>query len=100
MMNFIYLSLNELTDAYVCKCKHHFLTEIYTYSRGHDSTGVTDRVVNQFLAEMDGIEGGLGHGVYLVGATSRPDLIDPAVLRPGRLDKHLFFDLPNKACIS
>ncbi|CAG7712987.1 unnamed protein product [Allacma fusca] len=64
--------------------------------RGHDSTGVTDRVVNQFLAEMDGIEGGLGKGVYLIAATSRPDLIDPAVLRPGRLDKHLFFDMPTK----
>ena len=64
--------------------------------RGHDSTGVTDRVVNQFLAEMDGIEGGLGKGVYLVAATSRPDLIDPAVLRPGRLDRHLFFPLPDK----
>lgn len=64
--------------------------------RGHDSSGVTDRVVNQFLSEMDGIDGGLGDGVYLVAATSRPDLIDPAVLRPGRLDKHLFFDLPSE----
>ncbi|CAL8106699.1 unnamed protein product [Orchesella dallaii] len=64
--------------------------------RGHDSSGVTDRVVNQFLSEMDGIEGGLGESVYLIAATSRPDLIDPAVLRPGRLDKHLFFDLPSK----
>lgn len=66
------------------------------WRRGHDSTGVTDRVVNQFLSEMDGIDGGLGEGVYLIAATSRPDLIDPAVLRPGRLDKHLFFNLPNQ----
>lgn len=66
------------------------------FRRGHDSSGVTDRVVNQFLSEMDGIDGGLSEGVYLIAATSRPDLIDPAILRPGRLDKHLFFDLPSK----
>ncbi|KAJ2817506.1 Peroxisome biosynthesis protein pex1, partial [Coemansia furcata] len=53
--------------------------------RGHDNTGVTDRVVNQFLTEMDGAEGLAG--VYVLAATSRPDLIDPALLRPGRLDK-------------
>jgi peroxin-1 len=76
-----------------------FLIIIDFFRRGHDSTGVTDRVVNQFLAEMDGIEGGLGKGVYLIAATSRPDLIDPAVLRPGRLDKHLFFDIPSKVSL-
>ncbi|KAJ1971657.1 Peroxisome biosynthesis protein pex1 [Dimargaris xerosporica] len=63
--------------------------------RGHDNTGVTDRVVNQFLTEMDGAEG--LHGVYVLAATSRPDLIDPALLRPGRLDKALLCDLPNQA---
>lgn len=76
-----------------------YLFCMFVNRRGHDSTGVTDRVVNSFLSEMDGIEGGLGEGVYLIGATSRPDLIDPAVLRPGRLDKHLFFDLPDAVCI-
>lgn len=35
-------------------------------------------------------------GVYVLGATSRPDLIDPALLRPGRLDKCLYCDIPNK----
>ena len=49
--------------------------------RGHDSTGVTDRVVNQLLTQMDGVEG--LDGVYVLAATSRPDLIDPALLRPG-----------------
>ncbi|KAI6030533.1 hypothetical protein F5J12DRAFT_801135 [Pisolithus orientalis] len=53
--------------------------------RGHDSTGVTDRVVNQLLTEMDGVEG--LEGVFVLAATSRPDLIDAALLRPGRLDK-------------
>ncbi|SMY25896.1 unnamed protein product [Zymoseptoria tritici ST99CH_1A5] len=61
--------------------------------RGHDSTGVTDRVVNMLLTMMDGAEG--LSGVYVLAATSRPDLIDPALLRPGRLDKSLICDMPN-----
>lgn len=60
--------------------------------RGHDSTGVTDRVVNQLLTLMDGAEG--LSGVYVLAATSRPDLIDPALLRPGRLDKSILCDFP------
>ncbi|GJJ68100.1 peroxin-1 [Entomortierella parvispora] len=60
--------------------------------RGHDSTGVTDRVVNQMLTQMDGAEG--LDGVYVLAATSRPDLIDPALLRPGRLDKSLLCGMP------
>lgn len=63
--------------------------------RGHDSTGVTDRVVNQLLTQMDGAEG--LSGVYVLAATSRPDLIDPALLRPGRLDKSLICDMPSHA---
>lgn len=61
--------------------------------RGHDSTGVTDRVVNQMLTQMDGAEG--LDGVYVLAATSRPDLIDSALLRPGRLDKSVICDLPD-----
>lgn len=60
--------------------------------RGHDSTGVTDRVVNQLLTQMDGAEG--LEGVYVLAATSRPDLIDPALLRPGRLDKSILCGIP------
>lgn len=63
--------------------------------RGHDSTGVTDRVVNQMLTQMDGAEG--LDGVYVLAATSRPDLIDAALLRPGRLDKSLLCDMPSQA---
>ncbi|KAK5663318.1 hypothetical protein OQA88_3746 [Cercophora sp. LCS_1] len=63
--------------------------------RGHDSTGVTDRVVNQLLTQMDGAEG--LSGVYVLAATSRPDLIDSALLRPGRLDKSLLCDFPGKS---
>lgn len=62
--------------------------------RGHDSTGVTDRVVNQLLTQLDGVEG--LDGVYILAATSRPGLIDPALLRPGRLDKSVYCPIPNK----
>ncbi|XP_047461452.1 peroxisome biogenesis factor 1 [Mugil cephalus] len=61
--------------------------------RGHDNTGVTDRVVNQLLTQLDGVEG--LQGVYVLAATSRPDLIDPALLRPGRLDKSLYCPPPD-----
>ncbi|ESW29810.1 hypothetical protein PHAVU_002G100600 [Phaseolus vulgaris] len=60
--------------------------------RGHDNTGVTDRVVNQFLTELDGVE--ILTGVFVFAATSRPDLLDAALLRPGRLDRLLFCDFP------
>ncbi|XP_075214681.1 peroxisomal biogenesis factor 6 isoform X2 [Lycorma delicatula] len=53
-----------------------------------DSTGVMDRVVSQLLSEMDGLQ--KNEGVFVLGATNRPDLIDPALLRPGRLDKMLY----------
>ncbi|TRY84316.1 hypothetical protein DNTS_025427 [Danionella cerebrum] len=62
--------------------------------RGHDNTGVTDRVVNQLLTQLDGVEGLTG--VYVLAATSRPDLIDPALLRPGRLDKALYCPPPDQ----
>lgn len=62
--------------------------------RGHDSTGVTDRVVNQLLTQLDGVES--LEGVHVLAATSRPELIDPALLRPGRLDKCLLCPLPDK----
>ena len=65
--------------------------------RGSDNTGVTDRVVNQLLTFLDGVE---DHGsnndkiVYIIAASSRPDKIDPALLRPGRLEKHIFVGYP------
>jgi peroxin-1 len=51
-------------------------------------------VVNQLLTEMDGAEG--LDGVYVLAATSRPDLIDAALLRPGRLDKSLLCGVPDE----
>lgn len=60
-------------------------------------SGATDggsRVVNQLLTEMDGVEE--RKGVFIMAASNRPDMIDPAVLRPGRLDKILYVGLPEK----
>lgn len=65
--------------------------------RGHDSTGVTDRVVNQLLTELDGVEG--LQGVTVIAATSRPELLDPALLRSGRLDRLVECSLPDKVCL-
>lgn len=56
--------------------------------RSGDSGGVMDRVVSQLLAEMDGIN--KSNSVFVIGATNRPDLIDPALLRPGRFDRLLY----------
>jgi len=53
---------------------------------------VTERVVNQLLTEMDGLE--TRRDVFVIAATNRPDIIDPAMLRPGRLDKLLYVPLP------
>nr|CCC52674.1 putative vesicular transport protein (CDC48 homologue) [Trypanosoma vivax Y486] len=62
--------------------------------RGSDRANPSsERVVNQLLTEMDGVEG--RENVYVIGATNRPDMIDPAMLRPGRLDKLLYVPLPS-----
>ncbi|XP_078482983.1 peroxisomal ATPase PEX6-like isoform X2 [Ciona intestinalis] len=60
--------------------------------RSGDSGGVMDRVVSQLLAELDGVNGSedLGKQVFIIAASNRPDLIDPALLRPGRLDKLIY----------
>jgi peroxin-1 len=54
---------------------------------------VTDRIVNQFLCYLDGVEG--RDGVFVMAATSRPDMIDPALLRPGRIDKSVYCSFPD-----
>ncbi|MEM3904730.1 MAG: CDC48 family AAA ATPase, partial [Sulfolobales archaeon] len=59
----------------------------------HDS-GVTDRIVNQLLAEMDGIT--MLKNVVVIGATNRIDIIDPALLRPGRFDRVIYVPPPDR----
>lgn len=57
-------------------------------------TAVTERVVSQLLTELDGMEN--MHGVVVLAATNRADMIDPALLRPGRFDKIIQIPLPDK----
>lgn len=57
-----------------------------------DAGGAGDRVLNQILTEMDGM--GAKKNVFVIGATNRPDQIDPALLRPGRLDQLIYIPLP------
>ncbi|XP_050365661.1 cell division cycle protein 48 homolog [Argentina anserina] len=57
-------------------------------------SGGADRVLNQLLTEMDGVNA--KKTVFIIGATNRPDIIDPALLRPGRLDQLLYIPLPDE----
>ncbi|NPA23139.1 MAG: AAA family ATPase, partial [Crenarchaeota archaeon] len=65
-------------------------------SRGlrHDTSGVTDRIVNQLLAELDGIAP--LKNVVVIAATNRPDILDPALLRPGRFDRIIYIPPPDE----
>ena len=56
--------------------------------------GAADRVVNQLLTELDGMDS--KKNVFIIGATNRPDTIDPAVVRPGRLDQLIYIPLPDE----
>jgi transitional endoplasmic reticulum ATPase len=60
----------------------------------YDTSGVTDRIVNQILAEMDGIQP--LSNVVVIAATNRPDILDPALLRPGRFDRLVYIPPPDK----
>src|SRR4029077_20841374 len=63
--------------------------------RGSSSgdSNVTERVISQFLTEMDGLEE--LRNVIIIAATNRPDIVDPALLRPGRFDRMLFVPPPD-----
>merc|ERR1712048_568901 len=61
---------------------------------GGDAGGAGDRVMNQLLTEIDGV--GAKKNVFFVGATNRPELLDDALLRPGRLDQLIYIPLPDK----
>ncbi len=64
-------------------------------SQDSSSDSSSSRIVNQLLTEMDGLSD--RNGVYLLAATNRPDILDPALTRPGRLDKALYVRLPNSS---
>merc|ERR1711871_1300065 len=62
-------------------------------SSSGDGGGAGDRVINQMLTEMDGV--GAKKNVFIIGATNRPDIIDPALMRPGRLDQLIYIPMPD-----
>jgi len=76
-----------------------FFDEIDSIAKPRGSGGgaseAGDRIVNQILTEMDGV--GARKNVICIGATNRPDMIDPAVCRPGRLDQLVYIPVPDKA---
>lgn len=63
-------------------------------SRGNNSTDVSDRVLIQLLTEMDGFSD--ISDVIVIGATNRPEILDSAIIRPGRLDELVYISLPDR----
>lgn len=63
-------------------------------SSAGDAGGAGDRVINQILTEIDGV--GMKKNVFVIGATNRPDVLDPAIMRPGRLDQLVYIPLPDE----
>ena len=76
-----------------------FIDEIDTIGKKRDSAGAIsgnderEQTLNQLLTEMDGFDG--GKGVIILAATNRPDILDPALLRPGRFDRRIPVELPD-----
>merc|ERR1719356_921235 len=62
--------------------------------RSAEGSSSSERVVNQMLTEMDGVQA--RSQVYVIAATNRPDIVDPAMLRPGRLDRLIYVPLPSE----
>nr|GEX23831.1 cell division control protein 48 homolog C [Tanacetum cinerariifolium] len=110
--NFIHIKGPELLNKYVgeselavrtifsrartCSPCILFFDEVdaLTTKRGKEGGWVVERLLNQLLIELDGAE--QRKGVYIIGATNRPEVMDRAVLRPGRFGKLLYVPLPNE----
>ena len=80
-------------------CKHCYYFAVVSLpgcsgSSLGDAGGAGDRVINQLLTEMDGV--GSKKSVFVIGATNRPDILDPAIMRPGRLDQLIFIPVPDE----
>jgi SpoVK/Ycf46/Vps4 family AAA+-type ATPase len=77
-----------------------FIDELDGMCGHRGAGGVADRVISQFLTELDGMPDALAKAkssIVIVAATNRPDNIDPAVLRPGRIDRKVYVGLPELA---
>ena len=70
-----------------------FFDELDALAPKRGGAGHGDRVVNQLLTEMDGVS--KRGNLFIVGATNRPDVLDPAILRQGRLGQHVYIPLPD-----
>ncbi|KAF2284618.1 hypothetical protein GH714_028210 [Hevea brasiliensis] len=71
----------------------HVKVDALTTKRGKEGGWVVERLLNQLLIELDGAD--QRPGVFIIGATNRPEVMDPAVLRPGRFGKLLYVPLPS-----
>lgn len=109
--NFIHIKGPELLNKYVGESELHVRTifsrartcapcilffdevDALTTKRGKEGGWVVERLLNQLLIELDGAEH--RRGVYVIGATNRPEVMDRAVLRPGRFGKLLYVPLPS-----
>lgn len=109
--NFIHVKGPELLNKYVGESEHSVRTlfsrartcspciiffdevDALTTKRGSEGAHVVERLLNQLLIELDGAE--QRRGVFVIGATNRPDVIDNALLRPGRLGKLIYVPLPS-----
>ncbi|NMC30758.1 MAG: AAA family ATPase [Pelolinea sp.] len=88
-IRFIFAKAREVAPAII------FFDEIDALGavRGRDVSGISDSLVNQLLTEMDGIE--TLENVFVIAATNAADLLDPALLRPGRFDLQVYIPLPD-----
>lgn len=111
--NFIHIKGPEILNKYVGESEQEIRTifsrartcspciiffdeiDALTTKRGREGAWVVERALNQLLVELDGAD--QRHGVYVIGATNRLEVIDPAVLRPGRFGKRLYVPLPTVA---
>ena len=76
------------------RLNHYVMPVGVARSSGVDAVGAGDRVLNQLLTEMDGAFA--KKNLFFIGATNRPEILDEALIRPGRLDQLIYIPLPDK----